>query len=810
MNFKRALSAIILTLVLTITAIANNNNNNPIAPIINDTSKVVDIDEVVVISQPKETFSLRQQPLSSSMFGANDLKRMAIRDLRDLTAFVPSFTMPSYGSRYTSSIYIRGIGSRINSPAVGIYTDGIPLASKSAYNSHSYELSRIDILRGPQGTLYGVNTEGGLIRTYSINPMDYQGTRAKLSIGSHFTRQIELAHYAKINNNTAWSLAGFYNGQKGFFTNATTGKRADKANEAGGKLRIVHQPKSGLKIDYILDYQYVRQNAFPYGLWDGENQTTASNRQANYRRNMLNTGVTLTKQWDNITFSSTTSYQLMKDYMLMDIDYTSYDFMQMEERQHQNAVTHEMALKGHANLSQENKNLAWRWTLGSFSSYQWNKIEAPVSFFSDMNNMLSSNIQSAMYKAMVNAMAARYEATGMTTEQATMMAKQLIEQRGGVNVSTDLGTIPGTFHLPSFNQGIFHESNFDLSQRLTLTAGIRYDYSFVKIAYNAQAAMTCNATVMGSQATSKLFSNLTNKIRNSYHQLLPKLGLTYKLGTRGSNIYGVISKGYRSGGYNYQMFSDILQTELSNNSSQRGEYTIPHSEDDYNNIAQTITYAPETTWNYEIGAHLNSNRIQMDIAAYLTTVNNLQLSVMAGNYGFGRMMVNAGRSRSLGAELSLRGNHIDNHLSWSTSYAFTQSVFRDYQDAQTIDGVSTMVNYRNHRVPFIPQHTLGATVDYRIDTHYSPIQAFVIGANLNAQGSIYWNNDNTLRQPFYAIAGIHCDALLANVSISLWGRNITNSRPNTFVVESSATGTPLVFAQQGNPLQIGVDIKLNW
>ncbi len=121
-----------------------------------------------------------------------------------------------------------------------------------------------------------------------------------------------------------------------------------------------------------------------------------------------------------------------------------------------------------------------------------------------------------------------------------------------------------------------------------------------------------------------------------------------------------------------------------------------------------------------------------------------------------------------------------------------------------------MVNYRNHRVPFIPQHTLGATVDYRIDTHYSPIQAFVIGANLNAQGSIYWNNDNTLRQPFYAIVGIHCDALLANVSISLWGRNITNSRPNTFVVESSATGTPLVFAQQGNPLQIGVDIKLNW
>ncbi len=806
MNYKRKATAIYFLLILAVTATAIEKNT--VTPVINDTSKIVDIDEVVVIPQPKEAFSLRQQPLSSSMFGANDLQRIALRDLRDLSAFVPSFTMPSYGSRYTSSIYIRGIGSRINSPAVGVYTDGLPLASKSAYNCHNYELSRIDVLRGPQGTLYGMNTEGGVIRTYSISPMDYQGTRAKLSVGSHLTRQIEIAHYAKPSNKMAWSLAGFYNGQKGFFTNATTGKQADKANEAGGKMRIMYLPTSSIKLDYIIDYQYVRQNAFPYGLLNGSQQTIAANKQSNYRRNILNTGFTITKQWNSMSFNSTTSYQLMKDYMLMDIDYTSYDFMQMEERQHQNTITHEMALKGQTGLG-NGQNQAWRWTIGSFTSYQWNKVEAPVSFFSDMNNMISSNIQNAMYKAMVNTMAARFEATGMTTEQAINAAEQMIEQRGGVNVTTNLGTIPGNFHIPTFNQGIFHESSFDISKLLTLTIGLRYDYSMVKILYNAQAEMACDAMVMGSQASSRLLSSMSNKIHNSYNQLLPKFGLNYKLGTKGSNIYGVISKGYRGGGYNYQMFSDILQTELSNNSNQRGDYTISHTDEDYSNIAQTITYAPETTWNYEIGAHINNNRIQMDIAAYLTTVNNLQLSVMAGNYGFGRMMVNAGRSRSLGTELALRGNHLDNHLTWSASYAFTQSVFRDYCDQQTIDGASTTINYRHHRVPFIPQHTFSAIVDYSIDTHNTQIRTIVIGANATAQGSIYWNNANNLRQPFYAIAGIHCDALLRNATVSLWGRNITNSHPNTFVVESSATGKPLVFAQQGTPLQIGVDIKLN-
>lgn len=810
MNYNKTIVTTCISLMLAVAASASESRY--VTPVANDTSKVVNIDEVVVVSQPKEAFYLRQQPLSSSMFDAHDLQRMSMNDLRGLSAFVPSFTMPSYGSRYTSSIYIRGIGSRINSPAVGVYADGLPLMSKSAYNYHNYELARADVLRGPQGTLYGINTEGGLIRTYSLSPMNYQGTRIKLGLGSHFTRHAEVAHYAKPNEHIAWSLAGFYKGQKGFFTNNTTGERADKSNEAGGKLRLIYQQGNGFSVDYILDYQYVRQNAFPYGLWNGETQPTVANRQSNYRRNMLNTGVVISKRWENTTFSSTTSFQYLKDYMLMDIDYMAADFMQMEERQHQNSITHEMVVKGQMGLTEAETNRAWRWTTGTFTSYQWNKTEAPVAFFGDMDNMLGTTIQTAMYKAIVQTMAARFEATGMAPDRAKQMAEQMIEQRGGITVTTDLGVIPGTFRLPTFNQGVFHESNIDLTRRLTLTLGLRYDYSKVRLDYDTRAEMNCNVMMMGSAASSHLLSKLSNSYHNDFHQLLPKLGLSYKFGDNGSNLYGAISKGYRAGGYNYQMFSDILQTELSNNSSQRGDYEIPHTEEDYKDIEKTIAYAPETTWNYELGAHINlpGNKIQMDMAVYLTNVNNLQLSVMAGNYGFGRMMVNAGRSRSLGGELSLRGSHLDNHLTWTASYAFTQSTFRDYRDAATTGNTTTQIDYRHHRVPFIPCHTLGSTIDYRIDTHNPRIHALVIGANMAAQGSIYWNEANTLSQPFYATLGAHCDALCGNVIVSLWGRNITNSRPNTFVVESSATGKPLVFAQQANPFHMGIDVKLNF
>ena len=149
-----------------------------------DSSRVIDLDEVVIVSQPKEQVRLRLQPLSSNVFGAEQLQQLHVNDLSQLSQYVPSFVMPAYGSRLTSSMYIRGIGSRINNPAVGVYYDNIPLMSKAAFSNHFYMLDRVDILRGPQGSLYGQNTEGGLVRIYSKNPMSYQGTDIRLGLGT--------------------------------------------------------------------------------------------------------------------------------------------------------------------------------------------------------------------------------------------------------------------------------------------------------------------------------------------------------------------------------------------------------------------------------------------------------------------------------------------------------------------------------------------------------------------------------------------------------------------------------------------------
>ena len=232
---------------------------------LSDSSKVVDLDEVVVISQPKEQVRLRLQPVSSNVFGSEQLQQLNVHDLSQLSQYVPSFVMPSYGSRLTSSMYIRGIGSRINNPAVGVYYDNIPLMSKSAFNNHFYMLDRVDVLRGPQGSLYGMNTEGGLVRIYSKNPMNYQGTDVKLGIGTGLYSNVEVAHYHRPSEKLAFSVAGFYSGLKGFIDNQNFDKKNDLTNEAGGKLRLIYAPNKQLKFDWTADYQYVNQNGFGYG-----------------------------------------------------------------------------------------------------------------------------------------------------------------------------------------------------------------------------------------------------------------------------------------------------------------------------------------------------------------------------------------------------------------------------------------------------------------------------------------------------------------------------------------------------------------
>ena len=772
-----------LLLPVTLTGAATDVNNEIVeraveAVAVNDTSKVIDLDELVVVAQPKEQVRLRLQPVSSNVFGSEQLQQLNVHDLSQLSQFVPSFVIPSYGARLTSSMYVRGIGSRINSPAVGIYYDNIPLMSKAAFNNHFYMLDRVDVLRGPQGTLYGQNTEGGLVRVYSKNPMNYQGTDVRLGIGTGLWRNVEVAHYHRPSDKLAFTVAGFYSGQKGFFNNANFSDKNDKMNEAGGKLRLIFQPNNKLKIDWTADYQYVNQNGFGYGELNLDNNDVADPATTimnGYKRNMLNTGVSISTGVGGdlndapLMFTSTFSYQYLNDKMLMDQDYMTPDYLLLEQKQKMNALTQEYVLRSHGKTR-------WQHATGLYNSYQYLKTDAPVTFGDAITGPIGTAIANAMKAAMVKA--------GMP--QATV-------DRMGVTMSAEMA-VPETFRTPSMTFAAFHESNVLLNDRLKLTLGLRFNCDLQEISYDALAYMNMTGGTAGRQATYHLTSHVADSRSKTFTQLLPKVGLTYTIDDKLGNIYALVSKGYRAGGYNIQMFSDILQTELNahQQDAMRGDYDVAHTIADYDVIEETIIYKPEESWNYEVGTHLNlfDNLLHFDLSLYYMQIRNQQLSQMIPGSNYGRMMVNAGKSHSCGMEATLRGRLLDNSIDWNVNYSFTNAKFDEYD------------NYKDKYVPFVPKHMVSAMLDYHLGS-------FTIGANMNAQGKMWWDEANTYAQKFYALLGAHADYDFGPVLVSLWGRNITDTRYNTFAVQSNAAGGTRYFAQRGNPIQLGMDVNIH-
>ena len=775
--------------------------------VVADTSRVYDLDEVVVVSQSKEYMKLRHQPMSSSVLTDNEIGSLGLRDLREISDYVPSFVMPNYGARFTSSIYVRGIGSRVNSPSMGIYVDDIPLMNKSAFNSHTWQLERVDVLRGPQGTLYGVNTEGGLVRQYTKSPLRHQGTDVSLSLGTHFYRNIEVAHYNKVNDQLAFSVAAFYDGTNGFWKNTLTDERADDMNEAGGRFRLIYQPTQRLSFDWISDYQYVRQKAYPYGILAPESGDVLTdpnqNHQSKYKRNMFNSGLAVKYQGSGFDFHSNTSYQLLKDNLFMDNDYSDVDFVTVDQSQLSNALTQEFTIKS-------NNQNRWHWTSGVFGSYTWLKTTAPNTFGSAFSQMMGQQIGGMIYQQMLKSMAARMG------EEAAAAA---IQRAGGVNIGMSL-FVPCVFRTPQFNLGIFHQSDIDLTDHLTATLGLRYDYTHAKIDYDTRGNSVMDFDIMGQAAKIVATSIFAHTEKANFNQLLPKFGLTYKFND-GSNIYATVTKGYRAGGFNVQMFGDIIQSDVQSGlqgvmqsaMQSRQDIMIVErvpTEKVYASLLDGIKFKPEESWNYELGTHLNlfDNLIHADLSVYYMQIRNQQLSVFTEDYGYGRKMVNAGKSYSCGLEMTLRGSALSNHLGWSLGYGYTHAAFKDYTTKTSAKG--DIVDYKDNKVPFVPAHTLSAMVDYRLDINDSFIKSLTFGANMNAQGKIWWDEANTYSQKFYAVLGAHICADLNICKLNLWARNLTDTKYNTFAFSSKATGQEVFMAQRGNPFQMGFDLSFHF
>lgn len=786
------------------------------------------LDEVIVNGIAKSTQTIDKQGVSYTLLDSAFITNNNVHDLQDLGQYVPSLEIPQYGSRLTSSMYIRGIGSRINSPSVGVYYDGIPLLFKSALNRHYYDISKMAVLRGPQGTLYGLNSEGGLIVIDSENPLDAvnKGAHhftAHVGIENHGGQTFEGSYTLPLLENMAMSAKAFYHRSNGYQRNTFLNERADDMEEGGAKLSFAWNPTEKLHLTLFGDMQRVDQRGFAYGLvnpvdgnvYGDSIASPSTNMLGSYYRTTFDAGFNAIYNLGSMRLQSTTSFQYLNDDMKMDQDYTSRQLMHLTQHQRGKSVSEELNLKG--NITDK-----WRVSNGLYFAHQWLTAFSPVFFDKAFTANIANNIKNGMVSQMVQAMIAKQTAQ-YPAEIAAQMAAQMepaitAQMSKAVSVSTSMDN-PGVYRTPMMNFGVFHESNYNFTDDFSATIGIRYDLNRQDVRYNTSSVTNAGIEVTsvgadGKYVTTKMdrkvLSEFNNKVSNTFHQILPKLSLKFK------DYYISAAKGYRAGGYNFQMFSDILQGEFQAGMQKnlaalrQGDVIFEHNDDSYAEVEDRIGYNPEVSWNFELGGKntfgsSNSSLLNVRYAVFYSKVQDLQLSVMATEYGYGRMMKNVGNSTSLGGEINFDGiislsnktyssslpSYFDTklaspHLTWTASYAYTHTEFLE-----------------NKCVPYIPSHTVNASLGYAWN-RYS------VQLNMNGRGKIYWDEENTLSQPFYTQFGARANADFGIVNVSLWARNILNYRPSTFAFTSSAAGTQMVFAQKGEPFMMGVNFDFRF
>ena len=110
------------------------------------------LQEIQIVSNPKSESKLLEFPASITVFNTRNIEDCRIISLKDLSTLSPNFYVPDYGSKLISSVYIRGIGSRINSPVIGLYVDNVPYLDKSAFDFDFMDIEKVEVLKGPQGT----------------------------------------------------------------------------------------------------------------------------------------------------------------------------------------------------------------------------------------------------------------------------------------------------------------------------------------------------------------------------------------------------------------------------------------------------------------------------------------------------------------------------------------------------------------------------------------------------------------------------------------------------------------------------------
>lgn len=490
----------------------------PASPGNSDVIKLADasrqMSTVVVTAQKKEE-NMQEVPISISALTSKKIEQAQIWNSQELTAVVPNFYAANPGDG-RNVISIRGITTTSYDPAVTTYVDGVNQFTLDTYIPQLFDVERIEVLRGPQGTLYGRNAMGGVVNIISRQPSNKASGFAEISEGNYGEQRYSAGLRTPIIKDKLYvGAALFYNGQGGFYTNTYNNSRFDKQHVFGGNYFLKYLVNDRWSVQWNLKHMENRNDgAFP--LESSVSDALANPFQVNQNAltemvdNTLNTSLSIRYSGNQFNFSSQTAYQSNYRYYKtpIDGDFSPLDIISLinnygKKWNHVQAVTQEFKFSSPANNASP-----WKWTAGTYLFYESSpkKIATHFGQFASLYGSPDSN----------------YSLIDATKAQ-------------------------------SLGAAGYAQATYSFSKKSDLILGLRYDYQYSKEEVLGQ--------YQPDSLSTPLFTTQPDTTGHaSYSAFSPMASFVFHP-SRMVNLFLTYSRGYRTGGLT-QLGSDPTQPPL--------------------------------------------------------------------------------------------------------------------------------------------------------------------------------------------------------------------------------------------------------
>ncbi|QUT05063.1 TonB-dependent receptor [Sphingobium phenoxybenzoativorans] len=747
---RKLLFSSTILLVPTLGAPIVNAQEASAAPDEAESGQPSKIEDIVVTAQ-RQTSSVQQTPLAITAVEGDTLKDRGIADIDALTRAIPNVNFSRLGG--DARIFIRGIGLEgVDAGAdgrVAVYTDDVVNARSQAALGSLFDINRIEVLRGPQGTLYGRNATAGAINIISNDPTDTLDGYAAITAGNYNLIRTEGAISGPLSDTVSARFAFQTNDRDGFGRNIMTGNPVDSERSRAARVKLRFEPSDAFHLTLTGDYRWENDNAGGYAFVRFNPyyvDVNVANGFAHPESRRDRAGLDQLFYMENYGLTANAVLELADGLQLTSITgYRHVDQASSLSGDDSTALTTSYDVATGAN----------QWTQELRVSLQRGPIDLVAGgyYFHEKNSFrLNFGVSPLVFGGAASPL---YQGFGQ-------------------------GGLQKTDAYAAFAQATVH-----LTDRLGIDIGARYSYEkrsitrynqldFVNL-FNIDTPLVvgCSAPPLTGFIPGVTSCSTSGADSASWSSFDPKATIHYQVAD-GVMAYATYSRGFKSGGY------DLTQLRPA--------------------------YNPERLTNYEAGikADLFDRRVRVNLSGFYYNYSNLQITILEFEPPApGPVTLNAAKARLYGAEAEIIAVPVDD-LRLGFNLAWLHSEYRELSDNNQFTG--QLENLAGNQLTSAPKYKLVGEVGYTFHPGFADITP---RAELSWTSKIQFSqfNFDFQSQPARWELNLYLDVVRKDDwTISAYGRNVTNKLYYLGeIVPAPFTGAP-VLGMPAAPATFGLSV----